>query len=68
MVIGLQGKWGTGKTSIINMSIEYINETDQEGNTPIIIQFNPWLFSNQNQLIKKFFDELMVAIKDENIR
>jgi len=64
LVIGLWGKWGEGKTSIINMAIEHMEEVE---NTPIIIQFNPWIFSNQNQLITKFFDELMIAIKDENI-
>lgn len=35
---------------------------------PIIFEFNPWLFSNQNQLIKKFFDELIIAITDETIK
>jgi len=67
LVIGLQGKWGYGKTSIINMALENVKETTKEDNLPIIIQFNPWLFSNQNQLIKKFFDELIIAIQDENI-
>ncbi len=26
------------------------------------MEFNPWIFSNQNQLIKKFFDELSFKI------
>lgn len=67
LVIGLQGKWGYGKTSIINMALENIKEITKEGNLPIIIQFNPWLFSNQNQLIKKFFEEFIIAIEDKNI-
>jgi predicted KAP-like P-loop ATPase len=67
LVISLQGKWGYGKTSIINMAIEHIDNLDQDENEAIVIQFNPWLFSNQNQLVKKFFDEFMVAIKDETI-
>ena len=58
---------GLWKTSIINMAIEHIDNLDQDENEAIVIQFNPWLFSNQNQLVKKFFDEFMVAIKDETI-
>ena len=65
LVIGLLGKWGYGKTSIINMATEYIKESSEE---PIIIEFNPWLFSNQNQLIKKFFDELSINIDDNDIK
>lgn len=68
MVIGLLGKWGYGKTSIINMAVEHIeNISKAEDNPPIIVKFNPWLFSNQNQLIKKFFDEISINIKDNDI-
>lgn len=68
IVMGLLGKWGYGKTSIINMAIEYIEKVSEgKDNPPIIIQFNPWLFSNQNQLIKKFFDEISINIKDKEI-
>jgi len=67
LVIGLLGSWGYGKTSIINMALEYIGELGEQNKSPIIINFNPWLFSSQNQLIKKFFDELIVELKDEKI-
>ncbi|MGO9388514.1 MAG: P-loop NTPase fold protein [Methanobacterium sp.] len=30
LVIGLQGKWGYGKTSIINMALENIKEITKE--------------------------------------
>lgn len=65
LVISLLGKWGYGKTSIINMATEYIKESSEE---PTIIEFNPWLFSNQNQLIRKFFDELSINIEDNDIK
>ena len=58
IVIGLFGAWGSGKTSISNMALERIdsvseNKTDDE--KPIVIRFNPWNFSDQNQLITQFF-------------
>ena len=55
-VIGLYGSWGYGKSSIINMTIEYIES--QKENKPIVFKFNPWNYSNQKQLIAQFFNQL----------
>lgn len=67
IVLGLLGEWGYGKTSIINMTIEHIKEISEgKDSAPLIIRFNPWLFSNQNQLIKKFFDEMNITIKNKS--
>jgi len=66
IVIGLFGAWGSGKTSIINMALEHIeivskNETDDE--KPIVIRFNPWNYSDQNQLVTQFFRQLSVVLR-----
>jgi len=66
IVIGLFGAWGSGKTSIINMALEHIglvskNKTDDKG--PIVIRFNPWNFSDQNQLITQFFRQLSIVLR-----
>ena len=65
IVIGLFGAWGSGKTSICNMALEHIDsvsekKTDDE--KPIVIRFNPWNFSDQNQLITQFFKQLSVVL------
>lgn len=69
IVIGLFGEWGSGKTSIINMALENIdlvskNKTANE--KPIIIKFNPWNYSDQNQLITQFFEQLSITLKRVN--
>ena len=68
IVIGLFGAWGSGKTSIINMALEYIDfvskQTDVE--KPIIIKFNPWNYSDQNQLVTQFFKQLSVVLRRPN--
>jgi len=61
LVIGLLGRWGTGKTSLINLMLEELrfaasNMLDAE--KPIILNFNPWSYSGQNQLIYSFFRRL----------
>lgn len=34
----------------------------EENKDPIIIEFNPWNFSNQNQLISQFFKEMIIKL------
>lgn len=64
LVIGLYGKWGSGKTSVINMAIEEIErlESDFENKTTIL-KFNPWNFSDNNDLILLFFEFLKNKLK-----
>ena len=72
--ISLCGKWGSGKTSILNMVETYINTLTQnysEDEKPIIVHFNPWNYSDQTQLITQFFStmlaELNVNSKSESL-
>lgn len=64
--ISLQGKWGCGKTSVLNMAVEEIRQLSEvvDNNEKIvIIQFNPWNFTDTNQLINQFFLTLSNSIK-----
>lgn len=59
MVIGLFGKWGTGKTSVINMAVNEITELAKDDeNKPIIMKFAPWNYSDKDNLISMFFQSL----------
>lgn len=58
--IGLYGKWGSGKTSLLNMVIEEIENIEESA---IILRFNPWLCSDSKQLVTQFFKQLSAAIK-----
>jgi hypothetical protein len=51
-VMGLTGAWGTGKTSILNMT------ADALGDKAIIVHFNPWMFSGTEALVSSFFAEI----------
>lgn len=56
LVIGLFGKWGTGKTSVINMALSEIVELSKgDESKPIILKFSPWNYSDKNNLISIFF-------------
>lgn len=45
LVIGISGKWGSGKTTVLN----FIKEHIQDDNVTFI-DFNPWLYSSQEEL------------------
>jgi hypothetical protein len=51
-VIGVTGAWGSGKTSVLNLLAARM----PEGTT--VVRFEPWLFSDADQLVIRFFEEL----------
>lgn len=63
LVIGVFGKWGTGKTSVINMAINELEVLDGENtNKCITMKFAPWNYSDKANLISLFFKALKNAI------
>ena len=51
-VMGLTGPWGSGKTSILNMTVDAIK------NEAVVVQFNPWMFFGTEVLDSSFFEEV----------
>lgn len=59
--VGLFGKWGCGKTSLVNMTlnkIEEIQTSSTENDKFIVVHFEPWNFTDTNQLLAQFFVRL----------
>lgn len=67
--IALYGKWGSGKTSVLNMMCAEIGRRCKEmpeTDKPIVIRFEPWNYSDQSQLIQQFFSQLSEGLSIEN--
>lgn len=59
LVFGIEGKWGSGKSTLINFTIDALR---RHGDTaPEIIEFSPWLVGNRDDLLRQLFDELAAA-------
>ena len=53
--IAVVGEWGSGKTSVLNMAAETLED---EVDTTAVLRFNPWLFGGATDLVTRFFREL----------
>lgn len=59
LVIALYGPWGSGKSSIKNILMQSL-----QSSAPALplIEFNPWQWSGQNQLVEAFFQEIGLVL------
>lgn len=62
-VIGIEGEYGSGKTSFLNLFIEALQNCNHQNINTLTIKFNPWNFSNQDELIKDFFYSIINGLK-----
>ena len=54
LVLGVYGRWGEGKTSVLNLMRGVLAAYDDI----VVIPFNPWHFGSQEQLLRAFFATL----------
>jgi hypothetical protein len=65
IVLAINGPWGSGKTTAVNMVVEALSELEElkeEKHRVIPVRFNPWWFSEQEDLVRAFFAELSSAL------
>ncbi|MFC5531266.1 KAP family P-loop NTPase fold protein [Cohnella yongneupensis] len=65
LVIALNGEWGVGKTSIINIALSQI-KTINTDDFPTIVSFNPWIYSDLNSITSHFFGEISKELEIQN--
>ena len=58
LVIGIYGKWGSGKTTVIN----FIEHELKKYDNVIPITFNPWRFPSEPELLIAFYTQLANAL------
>lgn len=69
-VYGLYGRWGSGKSTIINFIehfIEKYNETSAKEAQVLIFRFNPWIFSGAKDLTVTFLSQLRARLRMRDV-
>ncbi len=62
LVIGVYGKWGSGKTSLVNMALKELETTSDN----VVVKFLPWNYSSADILIPEFFSCLEAEINGKH--
>jgi hypothetical protein len=62
-VVGLYGKWGFGKSSMLNLIEDRL--ATRPARDVVVARFNPWLFTNEEELLKSFF-EVLAPMRETN--
>ena len=55
LVISVYGKWGLGKSTVLNFTKHYI-DIDNGDLKPFVMEFNPWWFSGTESILNNFFN------------
>lgn len=58
-VIGLEGEWGSGKTTIINSVKRKLQESDKS--IIVIDNIDPWMYGTQDALLVAMYDSILQA-------
>lgn len=61
LVLALYGPWGSGKSTVLGYVSHYL-EQHPEGSRPVVVTFNPWWFSGQENLARAFLGQLQAVL------
>lgn len=59
--IGLNGKWGSGKTTIVNNVLKKIEENDFLKNY-VVIKFDPWVYDDEKMMLESLINDILKNI------
>lgn len=61
LVLALHGPWGSGKSTVLNYVRHFLQQRPN-GEQLIIVDFNPWWFSGQENLARAFLGQLQAVL------
>ena len=63
VVFGIDAPWGIGKSSFVNICVEYWNT--QRASRTVVFKFNPLRYESKANLLEKFIDGLINALQKD---
>jgi predicted KAP-like P-loop ATPase len=61
LVLALYGPWGSGKSTVLSYVQHYLEQRPQD-EKPVLVKFNPWWFSGQENLAQAFLGQLQAVL------
>ena len=61
LVLALYGPWGSGKSTVLNYVQHYLDQLPED-EQPVVVKFNPWWFSGQENLAHTFLGQLQAVL------
>ncbi len=69
VVFALYGRWGSGKSSLLNLIAEQLEKQNADTERKsVIVRFNPWNYATVDQLITTFFRDIRLALGTKDAR
>ncbi|HTD06248.1 KAP family P-loop NTPase fold protein [Undibacterium sp.] len=62
LVVGIEGGWGSGKSTVIGFVKKALPECGDAGAKAIVVDFNPWMVSNTGALVDALVTQIAAAI------
>ncbi|MDZ7957502.1 MAG: P-loop NTPase fold protein [Aulosira sp. DedQUE10] len=62
-VIAVYGHWGFGKSTLLNFLVHYLQEKPED-EQPIIVSFNPWLVTGDEDITRRFVRQLQMSLSE----
>lgn len=59
LTVGIHGPWGDGKTTVLN----FIRSRLEAAPSTVVVQFNPWRFTDESAMLTEFFRYLAATIR-----
>lgn len=66
VVYGLEGPWGSGKTSVIALLTTYLTEDRSSGDEWRVVSFTPWATTGTEGLLSEFFAALSTIAPEKS--
>ncbi len=65
LVLALYGPWGSGKSTVLNYIQHYLDQQDED-KRPVVVTFNPWWFSGQENLARAFLGQMQAILPNKS--
>ena len=62
LVIGIEGVWGSGKSSLLNLTVASLKKMRRR-HKPIVVRFQPWIVGDRDALLTTLLADIAKAIE-----